>query len=313
MNESKKVVVIGGSGFLGSHMADVLSDLGYEVVIYDLKKSPYLRPGQKMIIGDFMDRDKLIEVVKGAKYVYHFGGIADLKESSTKPFEVIYYNTLGTVNILQACASANIERFIYASSVYIYSEAGSFYRISKLASELLIEEFQRSYNLNYTILRFGSLYGPRADLRNGIYRYIHQAIVLGKVTYYGTEHDRREYIHVLEAARLSADILDDKYKNAHIMITGHQAYNSLQTLTLIKEILNNKIDIEILPPQSQVNYSVTPYNFSPKVGKKLIARDTLDFGEGVLMIVEEIFKKEKGNGYKDILDNHLFTINEDDM
>ncbi|MDA9252868.1 NAD(P)-dependent oxidoreductase [Flavobacteriaceae bacterium] len=157
-----EVVVFGGSGFLGSHVADFLSNEGYAVKIFDLKKSKYLNSNQKMIIGNILDRNQIKKAVKGAKIVYHFAAIADIKEAQENPIDAVEVNILSTTYILDACREFNVERFIYGSTIYVYSEHGSFYRSTKQASELIIENYQKVYDLNYTILRYGSLYGPRA-------------------------------------------------------------------------------------------------------------------------------------------------------
>ena len=67
---AKKAIVFGGSGFLGSHVSDVLSEEGYEVTIFDLEPSPYLQSGQKMMVGDILDREKVIKAVKGKNIVF---------------------------------------------------------------------------------------------------------------------------------------------------------------------------------------------------------------------------------------------------
>ena len=145
---NNKVVVFGGSGFLGSHVADALSDEGYHVVIFDLKKSKYLRDNQEMFIGNILNRDQIREVIIDARYVYHFAAIADIKEAQEKPVEAVEVNILSTVYILDACREFGVERFLYGSTIYVYSEHGSFYRSTKQASELLIENYQKIYNLN---------------------------------------------------------------------------------------------------------------------------------------------------------------------
>ena len=84
-----KVVVIGGAGFLGSHTADELSRRGYDVTLFDQKKSDWLREDQRMYIGSILDRQSLREAMKGAKIIYHFAGIADIKEASGRPLDTI--------------------------------------------------------------------------------------------------------------------------------------------------------------------------------------------------------------------------------
>ncbi len=298
--DPKRIVVIGGSGFLGSHVADALTDAGYLVTIFDIRASQYLRPGQTMVIGDIMDKESVRSVVEGAYAVYDFAGIADLKQASENPYETIQFNTLGVIAVLQACVEAGVQRFVFASSLYVYSQAGSFYRISKLASELIIEEFQKKFGLNFTILRFGSLYGSRADLRNGIYRFVHQAFHERRIDYYGTENDRREYIHVSEAAKLSVRILDQEFVNQHVVLSGVQALTAQQLLALISEILGGGVQIEIHPPKSFINYSISPYTFTPRLGRKLISSDLTDIGEGILRLVEEIHAEKYSDQCEDI-------------
>ena len=70
---SKKIVVVGGSGFIGSHVADHLSEAGYGVTVYDQMESKWLRSDQKMVIGDVLDKKKLIDTIAGAEAVYNFG------------------------------------------------------------------------------------------------------------------------------------------------------------------------------------------------------------------------------------------------
>src|SRR5690625_6572915 len=86
---------------------------------------------------------------------------------------------MGTVQLLNSAVRNNIERLVFASTVYVYSREGGFYRCSKQACENYIEEFRCMYGLNYTILRYGSLYGPRADESNGIYRLLKEALTKG--------------------------------------------------------------------------------------------------------------------------------------
>ena len=77
----KKALVIGGSGFMGSHTADELSKNGYEITIFDKKISPWILNNQKIIIGDLMNLEELKKAAKGMDYIYHFAGIADIGEA----------------------------------------------------------------------------------------------------------------------------------------------------------------------------------------------------------------------------------------
>ena len=141
-----KVVVVGGSGFIGSHVADCLSDAGYKVTIYDTTKSQWLRNDQKLVIGDIQDIEKLNKVIKGSEIVYNFAALADLNQALEQPRKTINVNILGNFNVLEACRIHKVGRFIYASTVYVHSREGGFYRCSKQASEAYVEEYQNIFS-----------------------------------------------------------------------------------------------------------------------------------------------------------------------
>jgi len=289
---AKKAIVFGGSGFLGSHVSDVLSEEGYEVTIFDLEPSPYLQSGQKMMVGDILDREKVIKAVKGKNIVYHFAGLADLDDGKTKPLETVTKNIIGTINILDATVKAKIKHFIYSSTIYVYSSRGGFYRCSKQAAELYIEEYQKRYGLDFTILRYGSLYGPRATENNGIKNLLKQGLK-GKIAYQGTGEEMREYIYIKDAAKLTVDILDENKKNQHWIITGHHPLKGSDMMKTINEILDNKIDIEYKCAPSTDHYGLTPYSFKPNFGSKRVSNCYMDMGQGLLECLHEIYADQK--------------------
>lgn len=282
------VVVFGGSGFLGSHVADVLTERGHTVTIFDITSSPYLRPEQKMIVGDILDSTQVNTVVKGADYVYNFAGFSSLEAAKDQPVETARLNIMGNLTILEACRTAHVKRYMYASTVYVYSQRGGFYRCSKQASETYIEEYHRCYNLNYTILRYGTLYGPRADKKNSIYNYLAQALQKKEIHARGNGEEIREYINVKDAAQLSVDILADKHANQHIIITGHNPLKYKDMLMMIKEILGNKVTISFDTATNIDHYAYTPYSFIPKIGTKLVSNQYVDMGQGLLECLQEM-------------------------
>jgi len=287
----KKVVVFGGGGFLGSHVADALSEAGYDVTVFDIKPSPYLRHDQSVVQGDILDQELVDKIITDHDVVYHFAGIADVDECARRPVDTVRFNILGTVQILEACRKASIKRFVFASSAYVYSKYGYFYRTSKQTCESLMENYSDLYGLKYTCLRYGSLYGERADERNSIYRLLKQAIEEEKITYYGTGDEMREFIHVRDAAQASVKILESEFENQNIILTGTQTLRYSDLLEMISEMLNNKVPIEMMPSKRKAHYKITPYNFSPKLGKKLVANPHIDMGQGLLLCMAEIYEK----------------------
>src|SRR5262249_14641846 len=130
-NQTRTVTVVGGSGFLGSHVADQLSEAGHRVRIYDRVESRWKRPDQQMIVGDLLDVARLRNAVEGSDTVYNFAALADLNEALQQPVKTAEINVLGNVQLLDACRLGGVGRFMYASTVYVYSREGGFYRCSK--------------------------------------------------------------------------------------------------------------------------------------------------------------------------------------
>jgi UDP-glucose 4-epimerase len=264
---SEIAIVYGASGFLGSHVADALSASGYRVRLFDRSPSPYQRADQEMIIGDIMDLEQVKEAAHGADVVYNFAAIADIDEAQEKPIATATINVLGNMHTLEAARLAGARRFVFASTIYVYSESGSFYRASKQAAERFIETYHERYGLEYSILRYGSLYGRRADARNGIYRMLYEALERHSITYHGSGEAIREYIHVEDAARMSVQVLGPEFANRHLILTGQERLHIKDVMTMISEIMPWKIDLRFDEARAGHHYEVTPYAYQPRIGR----------------------------------------------
>ena len=165
-----RVLVTGGSGFLGSHISDELVRRGHEVVVLDRHGSG--RDDRESVAGDVRDSAAVLSALQGCDAVYHCGAVADLDHARNDPRLAIDVNVLGTLTVLEAAATAGVRRVMHASSVYVFSKGGSVYRTTKQAAENLVQDLSPSLGLDATILRFGSLYGPRADENNAILRLV---------------------------------------------------------------------------------------------------------------------------------------------
>ncbi len=295
-----KAIVFGGSGFLGSHVADALTEKGFETIIYDSTETPYKNIKQEMVVGDILDLQKVKEAVKGADYVYNFAGVSDVDVAAQRPLETINHNIIGNTNILEACRDINIKRYIFASTVYVYSSLAPFYRSSKQACELIIEDYSKSYGFDYTILRYGSLYGKRSNEHNFIFRVIKQAIENKKITRKGDGEEIRDYINVLDAAKCSVDILADEFINQQVILAGTQSTKVKDLLEMIKEIFNNKIALEYIEGEQSYHYEITPYSFRPRIAKKYVSTNYLDLGQGILDMIYDIYE-ECNVDIKDVL------------
>ena len=117
-----RCLVTGGSGFLGSHVADKLTAKGYEVTIYDKKKSPWIKKKQKFVKGNLLDFKKLEKVVRKNKIIFHFAAFLGVDQVADNPLETMETETIGTFNIIQASIKNNVKKIIYASTSGVYGQ-----------------------------------------------------------------------------------------------------------------------------------------------------------------------------------------------
>lgn len=290
-----KILIFGGSGFLGSHTADALSELKHKVTIFDAHKSPYLTNKQEMIVGDIMDKKAVKKAIKNKEIVYNFAAISDIKKANENPIETIEKNIMGNTYILNECKEEKVKRYIFASSVYIYNDISSFYGTTKKCCELLIENYQRAYGTPFTILRYGTLYGTRAQSWNGVYELLHQAITKKKIIFDGSGNEERELINVKDAAQLNAKILEKKYENNHLILTGMQKIKWSSLTKTINEMMGGELEIIFTRKvkNRKNHYEITPYIFKPQTALKITATDYHDLGQGLLECMNEIYLKKK--------------------
>ena len=285
----KKVVVFGGSGFLGAYVVNELVNRGYNVVVADLRPSPFFNP-DLFVTCDIMDVGKVNAIIdEETDIVYNFAGFANLDKAVELPVETLNLNVIGNANILEAARQKQVKRYVFASSSYALSDKGSFYGISKMVSEKVIDEYFRRFGLRYTVIRYGSVYSERDFENNYIYNLIKHAVETNRISHDGDGEEVREYIHASDAAVLSVDILEDtKFENEHIILTGFERMKRKELFEMIKEIMNTDLTIELKNDGYQHHYKMSPYSHHPNASKKLISNPFVDIGQGILECIKEV-------------------------
>jgi UDP-glucose 4-epimerase len=172
-----RVLVTGGSGFIGSHVLDALAVAGHEPVVLDLVPSHHHPAGTFVTIcGDITDRDVVRRAVRGCDAIIHLAAVADVNDVVADPVRADSVNAHGTEVILEAARREDVERMIYGSTVWVYGNADAeeatedtplvlpahLYTATKLAGEMYALSYNAMYGAGHTILRFGIPYGPRA-------------------------------------------------------------------------------------------------------------------------------------------------------
>lgn len=285
----KKVLIIGGSGFLGSHIADNLSNSNYQVTIFDKFKSKWLKKNQKIIVSNMKNIKKLENEIKKAEVVYHLAAMSDIGDCMNAPLKSAENNILFTINILDLCIKHKVERLIFASTIYVHSSQGGFYRITKDASEQYIEEYRKRFSLNYTILRYGTIYGLRSSKKNNLTKIINTAIEQGRLEYSGgTSEAVRKYINVEDAAKLSCVVLQKKFTNKHVLITGKKNLKISTIMSILSKLLKIKSKPKYQKISEYGHYDKSPYNKKKFKELKLFPKNSKDIKVGLIELINHL-------------------------
>ena len=126
----KKIVIIGGSGFLGSHVADYFSNQKYQVIIADKRKPEELRKNQTFYKLDLNKKINYRSLLNNSLAVFNFAAIAVVEDANKKPLETVETNVLSLVKLLKACVKFKVKKFILASTVYVSETTGVFIRLA---------------------------------------------------------------------------------------------------------------------------------------------------------------------------------------
>ncbi|WP_299315625.1 NAD-dependent epimerase/dehydratase family protein [uncultured Aquimarina sp.] len=288
----KNVLVFGGFGFLGFYLVKELLNREYNIIVADIVQNEELKNSVEYIQCDISKEDEVTSVFERHNYdiVYNLAGFANLDNAIKFPIKTINLNVIGNMYVLEQCVKHKVERFVYASSAYAMSNKGSFYGISKLASEKIIEEYNKKYDLSFVILRYGSVYSERSYDNNYIYNLVKKAVLERKINHHGDGNEIREYIHAADAAKLSVDVIEsDSFKNLHVILTGTERMKRIEMFQMINEILNNDVVISCNESGYNNHYKFTPYSFEPSVSKKLVANPHIDMGQGLLECVRAVY------------------------
>jgi UDP-glucose 4-epimerase len=211
-----RIAVTGGCGFIGSHVVDHLLLAGHEVTVLDIGDR-WLNPNAAYIRADIFDEPALAATLSGMQAVFHLAGAADVNDVAADPVGAVRLNVEGTARVLEAARQAAVDRFVFASTVWIYGAAvghgeltedspvdlrspGHVYVATKLSAELLVHSYREMYGQHFTILRYGIPYGPRMRDALVVARFVRAALDGRPITIAGTGEQQRNYVYVADLA-----------------------------------------------------------------------------------------------------------------
>jgi len=287
-----KIFFTGGSGFVASEIVNLLLKKKHIVTVYDLKKPKIKHKNLKYVKGNILNIDLLKKQISKNEIVYHFAAMSDIDDCLDKPLETVKYNIFSTVALLSLCSTFKIKRFVFASTIYVHSDQGGYYKVSKKSAESYIYEFYKKNKLNFTILRYGTIYGPSDNLKNNINKISSIAVKRGVVKYEGSSKVRRKIIHCKDAAIAAVDILREKYKNKSVLITGKRKVKIANILLQIASILKiNKNNIYFENKKIDGHYISNPFNEKKIININYKFKNQISLKNGIKEVVNYIKKK----------------------
>jgi UDP-glucose 4-epimerase len=250
-----KVLVTGGSGFIGSHLVDKLLIDGHQVVIYDKDDPAY--PNQAQYIkGNILDQAKLIEATKGIDAIYHLAAEANVDIILKNPVYSTQVNTIGTVNILEAARQNKCRRVILASTDWVYGgtkdlevnettclyppSPDHIYMAGKIASEMYLFNYQKLYGVDFTVMRFGIPFGPRARAATVTHIFLSKAFKGEPITIHGSGEQFRQFIYVPDLAAGCVACLHEAARNEVFNLNGPEKVSVKRIAETIKKLLPEK-------------------------------------------------------------------------
>jgi UDP-glucose 4-epimerase len=252
-----KIVVAGGSGFIGSHVVDVLLEQGREVIIYDLEAPHYGQPCA-FVRGDTRDVDRLVQVLGSGDIVFLIAAEANVNRFLESPVFSNDITANATLAVLEAARRTGAARVILASTEWVYGslpDAGDeniteetpytpdpdhIYTSSKIAAELFCKNYHRLYGVHFTIMRYGIPFGERARPETVTPIFIGRILRGEPIAIHGDGSQSRQFIYIRDLARGNAACLHAAAENQIFNINGRKKISVLQIVRTLEDILGKK-------------------------------------------------------------------------
>jgi UDP-glucose 4-epimerase len=290
------ILVTGGSGFVGSHLVDRLLDTDWSPRIYDLRPSPW-HAAVPTTVGDLNDLDRLCGAMAGCSIVIHLAASANVNTVVIDPSDADRQNVRGTLNVLEAARRCGVERVVYASTIWVYSDTPAdcqdellpphppvhFYTATKLAGELYCRSYASLYDVPCTILRFGIPYGPRGRATTVVPAFTARALAGEPLTIAGDGRQSRRFVYVEDLAEGIISALSPVAANRTYNLVGSEDTTVREIADAVRDAVG---DVEIIHGPGRVG----DFAGAPVSGERAQAElgwtPTTSLQEGVQRYVE---------------------------
>ena len=295
-----RVGVIGGSGFIGSHIVDRLVEEGHEVTVFDIMR-PH-REDVRHVLVDLLDFHRVVISMAGSyDAVYLLAALANVDHIYKNPVETSLVNIQGVSNVIEAMRRYG-GRLILASTVWVYNLAAGreevlheespllvqnvnhTYTASKVAAELLIHSCSKLYELEFTILRYGIPYGPRGREGTLLANFVQRALKGEPLTIFGEGDQARNFIYVEDLAAGNVAALHDNARDQIFNLDGVRPVTIKEVAEAVQELIGD-VRIEYVPARPG-DHAVNRSSSNEKAKRELGWTPEVDLKEGIRRYLE---------------------------
>jgi len=262
----KKVVVTGGSGFIGSHVVDALVDAGHDVTVLDHRVKPH-RDDVGFEDVDLLDLSSVLAATREAEHIFHLAAVSNVNYAYKYPVYSTALNVMGTTNLLEAARINGARRVHLASTVWVYNGApngspadesvpfhlhgaGHIYTSTKMACEMLCHNYAELYDVPFTVLRYGIPYGPRMREELLIPVFLKKALSGSPLTIAGKGEQYRKFVYVRDIADAHLLAMNDSAQNETYNLEGPRNVTVLEVAERIRDLIGDQVRIEFVPERA---------------------------------------------------------------
>jgi len=294
--KNKNILITGGAGFIGSHIADTLMD-NNDILIVDnfstgnLKNLKNPEHDNLQIVNADICNTNLDDFTSGIDYIFHLAAMASVPLSVEKPIKCNEVNVNATVKLLKSAADNGVEKIVFSSSSAVYGENKNMplketetpmptspYAASKASCELYLKSFYESYGLNYTALRYFNVFGPKQD-KNSQYaavipNFISAILEEKQAEIYGDGEQTRDFVYVGDIVKANISACKSSY-NGIVNVASGEKLTINKLYEIVKDTLGSDLEPKYLPERpGDIKHSLADVSNMEKINLKI---DSTDF------------------------------------
>ncbi|MBE6490141.1 MAG: NAD-dependent epimerase/dehydratase family protein [Methanobrevibacter sp.] len=302
---NKNILITGGLGFIGSHIANEVLE-NNEVVILDNLSTGNInnlnnpKHDNLKIVEEDLRKTNLDDLTSNIDYIFHLAAMASVPLSIDKPVECNDINLNATVKLLKSAADNDVEKIVFSSSSAVYGQNRNMplkeseppqpmspYAASKASCELYLQSFYDSYGLNYTALRYFNVFGPGQD-KNSQYAAVIpnfiSALLEGKqAEIYGDGEQTRDFVYVKDIVQANINAAESDF-NGILNIASGEKLSINQLYEIVKKTLDSDLEPKYLPERpGDIKHSLADISNMSKINLKI---DTKDFEKQLTETIE---------------------------